>query len=115
MSDRRSLFGAGQIYDDSMLVGDLERIRQLFDDMDSKRALTDLLKASDEAEGVKIFIGSESNLSSLSGSSVIVAPYQDSRQQVVGAIGVVGPTYLNYARIVPMVDFTAKVISRIVG
>ncbi|MEO1795338.1 MAG: heat-inducible transcriptional repressor HrcA, partial [Pseudomonadota bacterium] len=90
------------------------RIRQLFDDLEAKRDLVQLLDLSDEADGVKIFIGSENKLFSLSGSSLVVAPFQDEKRNIVGAVGVIGPTRLNYARIIPMVDFTAKVISRLI-
>ncbi len=94
---------------------DLARVRTLFDAMESKRDLIRLLELAHDGEGVRVFIGSENNLFSLSGSSVIVAPYSNSSQQVVGAIGVIGPRHLNYARIVPMVDLTAQVIGRLVG
>ena len=94
---------------------DLERLRQLFDELESKEGLMQLLDLTEEGEGVRIFIGSENNLFSLSGSSVIVAPYRDSNQRIIGAVGVIGPTRLNYARVIPMVDYTAQVVSRILG
>lgn len=92
---------------------DLERVRQLFGELEAKQNFMRLLELTEEGDGVRIFIGSESNLFSLSGSSVIVAPYRNNEQKVVGALGIIGPTRLNYARIVPMVDYTAKLISRI--
>ncbi len=94
---------------------DLERLRQLFDELESKKGLMQLLDLAEEGEGVRIFIGSENKLFSLSGSSVIVAPYRDSEQRIIGAVGVIGPTRLNYARIIPMVDYTAQVVARILG
>lgn len=94
---------------------DLERLRMLFDDLEGKINLVQLLDLAREAEGVRIFIGSENKLFSLSGSSLIVAPYMNPRQKIVGAIGVIGPTRLNYARIIPMVDYTAKVMGRLLG
>lgn len=94
---------------------DLERLRMLFDDLEGKINLVQLLDLAHEAEGVRIFIGSENKLFSLSGSSLIVAPYMNPRQKIVGAIGVIGPTRLNYARIIPMVDYTAKVMGRLLG
>jgi len=94
---------------------DLERLRQLFDELESKEGLMQLLDLTEEGEGVRIFIGSENNLFSLSGSSVVVAPYRDSNQRIIGAVGVIGPTRLNYARVIPMVDYTAQVVSRILG
>lgn len=107
--------GRANLLDDLSAVEDLERIRQLFDDLESKEALIEVLEMANDGAGVRVFIGSESRLFSLSGSSTIVAPYRNREQKVVGAIGVVGPTHLNYARIVPMVDYTAKLIGRLIG
>ncbi len=92
---------------------DLERIRLLFSDLEQKKDLIELLGLAKNAEGVRIFIGSENNLFSLSGSSVIAAPYMDEKNNLLGVIGVIGPTRLNYARIIPMVDYTAKIIGKI--
>ncbi|MDD9910148.1 MAG: heat-inducible transcriptional repressor HrcA [Ahrensia sp.] len=94
---------------------DLARLRHLFDELESKRGLMQLLDLAEDGEGVKIFIGSENKLFSLSGSSVVVAPWRDSEQRIIGAVGVIGPTRLNYARIVPMVDYTAQVVSRLLS
>ncbi len=105
--------GHANLLGDLEAVDDLDRIRQLFDELEAKDNFMKLLELTEEGDGVRIFIGSESNLFSLSGSSVIVAPYKDQEQRVVGALGLIGPTRLNYARLVPMVDYTAKVISRI--
>jgi heat-inducible transcriptional repressor len=96
-------------------MADLERIRALFAMLETKDAMVRLLDASERAEGVKIFIGAENELFSLAGCSVIIAPYANREEKVVGAIGVIGPTRMNYARIIPMVDYTAKVIGRILG
>jgi heat-inducible transcriptional repressor len=95
--------------------GDLERIRTLFDDIERKNELIRLLELAREGDGVRIFIGSENRLFSLSGSSIVAAPYINTKGKVVGVIGVLGPTRLNYARIIPMVDHTAKVIGRLLG
>ncbi|MEL6966839.1 MAG: heat-inducible transcriptional repressor HrcA [Pseudomonadota bacterium] len=92
---------------------DIGRLQHLFDELESKQGLMQLLELAEDGEGVKIFIGTENNLFSLSGSSVVVAPYRDSDQRIIGAVGVIGPTRLNYARIVPMVDYTAQVVSRL--
>lgn len=92
---------------------DLERLRSLFDELETKEGLAQLLDLAEEGEGVKIFIGSENKLFSLSGSSVVVAPYRDGDSRIVGAVGVIGPTRLNYARIVPMVDYTAQLVGRL--
>ena len=92
---------------------DVERLRSLFDELETKEGLAQLLDLTEEGEGVKIFIGSENKLFSLSGSSVVVAPYRDGDSRIVGAVGVIGPTRLNYARIVPMVDYTAQLVGRL--
>ena len=109
------LRGRSQLLEDVKALEDLEQIRHLFKMLETKETLTKLLQLTDSAEGVQIFIGSESELFGLTGCSVVIAPYGDSERKIVGAIGVVGPTRINYARIIPMVDYTAKVISRLVG
>ncbi|MGH6890681.1 MAG: HrcA family transcriptional regulator, partial [Dongiaceae bacterium] len=96
-------------------AADLERLRSLFAALETKEHLLKLLEAADQAEGVQIFIGAESNLFGLAGCSAVISPYRDSQRQLVGAVGVIGPSRLNYARIIPMVDYTAKVIGRILG
>jgi heat-inducible transcriptional repressor len=107
--------GHAHLLEDLKALEDLERVRRLFDELESKRGLVDLLGRAERADGVRIFIGSENNLFSLSGSSTIVAPYHDREGRIVGVIGVIGPTRLNYARIVPMVDYTAKVVGRLLA
>jgi heat-inducible transcriptional repressor len=116
-SDERKLIVRGQAHllDDLRALADLERVRLLFDDLETRREVIDLLGRAERAEGVRVFIGSENKLFSLSGSSTIVAPYHDASGQIVGVLGVIGPTRLNYARIVPMVDYTAKVVSKLLG
>jgi heat-inducible transcriptional repressor len=94
---------------------DLERVRSLFDALETKREVIDLLGRAERGDGVRIFIGSENKLFSLSGSSTIVAPYRDSKGSILGVIGVIGPTRLNYARVIPMVDYTARVVSRLLS
>ncbi len=113
--DRQSLIVRGQsnLLKDVTAQDDLERIRQLFDDLEKKRDLVQLLGLSENADGVRIFIGSENKLFSLSGSSLIVAPFHDEKRKIVGVLGVIGPTRINYARIIPMVDYTAKLVSRL--
>ena len=116
-SDERKLIvrGAAHLLDDLKALEDLERVRLLFDDLETKRGLVDLLGRAERADGARIFIGSENKLFSLSGSSTIVAPYRDGAGRIVGVIGVIGPTRLNYARVIPMVDYTAKVVSKLLG
>ena len=92
---------------------EIERMRLLFDDLEAKGDLIELLTSAEQGSGVRIFIGSENPLFSLSGSSVVVAPYKNQDNHVIGALGVIGPTRLNYARIVPMVDYTANLVSRL--
>jgi heat-inducible transcriptional repressor len=107
--------GRANLINDTMESAELERIRRLFDELESKDGLIELLGDAEKAQGVKIFIGSENKLFSLSGSSVILSPYKDANEKVVGVLGVIGPTRLNYARIVPVVDYTAHVISRMMA
>jgi heat-inducible transcriptional repressor len=115
IGDTKSLIVRGQshLLSDLHALEDLERVRLLFDDLESKREIMQLLALSDQAEGVRIFIGSENQLFSMSGSSLIVAPFSDSDHKIVGVLGVIGPTRMNYARIIPMVDFTAKLVGRV--
>ena len=94
---------------------DLTRIRELFDDLERKRDIAEFLELTEEGEGVRIFIGSENKLFSLSGSSLVVSPYMNSDRKIIGAVGVIGPTRLNYGRIVPIVDYTAQMIGRILS
>ena len=105
--------GQSHLLTDINAIHDLERIRRLFDDLEAKKELVNLLGVADRAEGVRIFIGSESRLFSLSGSSLVVAPFRDTKSKIVGVLGVIGPTRLNYARIIPMVDFTAKLVGKL--
>jgi heat-inducible transcriptional repressor len=107
--------GQSRLLEDVHAMEDLERVRLLFDDIENKRDLVQLLGLAEQADGVRIFIGSENKLFSLSGSSLVVSPYMDSRQRVVGVLGVIGPTRLNYARIIPMVDYTAKLVGRLIN
>ena len=115
--EERSLIVRGQAHllEDLHALEDLERVRLLFDDLETKRGVIDLLGRAERAEGVRIFIGSENKLFSLSGSSTIIAPYRDNSGRIVGVLGVIGPTRLNYARIIPMVDYTAKVVSKLLS
>ncbi|HEX7072544.1 MAG TPA: heat-inducible transcriptional repressor HrcA [Hyphomicrobiaceae bacterium] len=115
LGDRQSLIVRGQsnLLKDLTAIEELERIRQLFEDLETKRDLIQLLGLAERGEGVRIFIGSENKLFSLSGSSLIVAPFQDKSRKIVGVLGVIGPTRINYARIIPMVDYTAKLVGRL--
>jgi heat-inducible transcriptional repressor len=107
--------GTAHLLDSLEAQADIERIRTLFDDIERKGDLIRLLELAKEGHGVSIFIGSENRLFSLSGSSIVAAPYANAAGKVVGVIGVLGPTRLNYGRIIPMVDHTAKVIGRLLG
>lgn len=107
--------GQARLLDDITAVEDLERIRALFDALETKESLLRLVDAAEASEGVQIFVGAENELFSHTGWSMILAPYRSDNEKVVGAIGVIGPTRLNYARIIPMVDYTAKVIGRLLG
>jgi heat-inducible transcriptional repressor len=107
--------GASKLLEDIEAQTDLQRVRTLFDDIERKSDLIELLELARRGEGVRIFIGSENKLFSLSGSSLVAAPYADAKGKVVGVIGVIGPTRLNYARIIPMVDYTARVVGRLLA
>ena len=116
-SDERQLIvrGHANLLEDLHALEDLERVKSLFDDLETKRGVIDLLGRAERAEGVRIFIGSENKLFSLSGSSTIIAPYSDGAGHIVGVLGVIGPTRLNYARVIPTVDYAARIVSRMLG
>lgn len=107
--------GQSHLLQNVTALEDLDRIRELFQALDSKEVAYKLLDASIQGDGVQIFIGSDNRLFDLAGCSVVVAPYKGVREQVLGAIGVIGPTRMNYSRIIPMVDYTAKMITRLLG
>lgn len=107
--------GRANLLEDAKAAEDLDRVRQLFNELEQQQSLLDILDTTRDAEGVRLFIGSENRLFPLSGSSVIVAPYMGGTKQVIGALGVIGPTRLNYARVIPMVDYTAKVVGEILA
>jgi heat-inducible transcriptional repressor len=94
---------------------DIDRVRTLFDDLERKRDIADFLELAETGEGVRIFIGSENKLFSLSGSSLVVSPYMNADRKIIGAVGVIGPTRLNYGRIVPIVDYTAQLVGRLMS
>ena len=107
--------GHSNLLEDVNAVADLEHIRSLFSALETNELMLKVLEMADQAEGVQIFIGADNELFNLSGCSFIVAPYNSGQSQIVGAIGVIGPTRMNYARIIPMVDYTAKLIGRMMG
>jgi heat-inducible transcriptional repressor len=107
--------GMSNLIGDVKALEDLERIRLLFDDLETKKDIVQLLGLAEHGEGVRIFIGSENKLFSLSGSSLVVAPFRDGEQRVVGVLGVIGPTRLNYARVVPAVNYTAQLMTQLLG
>ena len=106
--------GQANLIDESA-AEDLERVRKLLDELEDRQEIARLLETARDAPGCRIFIGSENRMFALSGSSVIAAPYRGSQGEVVGVVGVIGPTRLNYARVVPMVDFTAKALTRLMA
>jgi heat-inducible transcriptional repressor len=107
--------GMSNLIGDVKALDDLERIKLLFDDLESKKDIIQVLGLAEQGEGVRIFIGSENKLFSLSGSSLVVAPFRDSGERVVGVLGVIGPTRLNYARVVPAVNYTAQLLTQLLG
>jgi len=112
-TERLIVRGRGNLISDEDHA-DLDRIRTLFDDLERKRDIADFLELTDEGEGVRIFIGSENKLFSLSGSSLVVSPYMNADRKIIGAVGVIGPTRLNYGRIVPIVDYTAQLVGKLI-
>jgi len=113
--ERLIVRGRSNLLEDATTEQDLDRIKELFDDLERKRDIVQFLSLTEEGEGVRIFIGSENKLFSLSGSSLVVSPYMNADRKVIGAIGVIGPTRLNYGRIVPIVDYTAQLVSRLMS
>ena len=107
--------GQAKLLNDVTALADLEQIRGLFEALETKESLLRLLEFTEVGEGVQIFIGAENHLFALSGCAMIIAPYQNQQEQIVGAIGVIGPMRMNYARIIPMVDYTAKLVGRVLG
>ncbi|MGR3661128.1 MAG: heat-inducible transcriptional repressor HrcA [Paracoccaceae bacterium] len=113
--ERLIVRGRSNLLESESDADDLERIRMLFDDLERKRDIADFLELTEEGEGVRIFIGSENKLFSLSGSSLVVSPYMNSDRKIIGAVGVIGPTRLNYGRIVPIVDYTAQLVGKLLS
>ncbi|WP_170550810.1 heat-inducible transcriptional repressor HrcA [Ruegeria profundi] len=114
-SARLIVRGRANLLADSGEVEELDRIRTLFDDLERKRDIAEFLELTEEGEGVRIFIGSENKLFSLSGSSLVVSPYMNADRKIIGAVGVIGPTRLNYGRIVPIVDYTAQLVGKLIS
>jgi heat-inducible transcriptional repressor len=114
-SERLIVRGRSNLIDGVVEQSEVERIRVLFDDLERKRDIAGFLSLTETGEGVRIFIGSENKLFSLSGSSLVVSPYMNADRKIIGAVGVIGPTRLNYGRIVPIVDYTAQLVGRLVS
>ena len=113
--ERLIVRGRANLLDAGVDEADLERIRVLFDDLERKRDIAEFIERAEEGDGVRIFIGSENKLFSLSGSSLVVSPYMNADRKIIGAVGVIGPTRLNYGRIVPIVDYTAQLVGRLIS
>jgi len=114
-SARLIVRGRSNLLSDTPEAEDLDRIRTLFDDLERKRDIAEFLELTEDGDGVRIFIGSENKLFSLSGSSLVVSPYMNADRKIIGAVGVIGPTRLNYGRIVPIVDYTAQLVGRLIS
>jgi len=113
--ERLIVRGRANLLPDSDTVSELDRVRSLFDDLERKRDIAEFLELTEQGEGVRIFIGSENKLFSLSGSALVVSPYMNAERKIIGAVGVIGPTRLNYGRIVPIVDYTAQLVGRLIS
>ena len=114
-TERLIVRGRGNLLTDQGSDVDFDRIRTLFDDLEAKRDIAKFLELADDADGVRIFIGSENKLFSLSGSSLVVSPYMNADHKIIGAVGVIGPTRLNYGRIVPIVNYTAQLVGKMLA
>jgi heat-inducible transcriptional repressor len=114
-SERLIVRGRANLLEADEEEANLARIRTLFDDLERKRDIADFLEGTESGEGVRIFIGSENKLFSLSGSSLVVSPYMNADRKIIGAVGVIGPTRLNYGRIVPIVDYTAQLVGKLIS
>jgi heat-inducible transcriptional repressor len=114
-SERLIVRGRANLLESSTEEHDLERIKNLFDDLERKRDISEFLELTEDGDGVRIFIGSENKLFSLSGSSLVVSPYMNFDRKIIGAVGVIGPTRLNYGRIVPIVDYTAQLVGKLLS
>lgn len=115
LSERLIVRGRSNLIGEAADQAEIDRIRSLFDDLERKRDIAEFLNLTEAGEGVRIFIGSENKLFSLSGSSLVVSPYMNADRKIIGAVGVIGPTRLNYGRIVPIVDYTAQLVGRLVS
>ena len=113
--ERLIVRGRSNLIDGSVEARDFDRIRSLFDDLERKRDIAEFLDLTEQGDGVRIFIGSENKLFSLSGSSLVVSPYMNADRKIIGAVGVIGPTRLNYGRIVPIVDYTAQLVGKLIS
>ncbi len=113
--ERLIVRGRANLLDDAAQAADIDRVRTLFEDLERKRDIAEFLELTDQGEGVRIFIGAENRLFSLTGSTLVVSPYMNAERKIVGAVGVIGPTRLNYGRIVPIVDYTAQLVGRILS
>ncbi|WP_394152230.1 heat-inducible transcriptional repressor HrcA [Loktanella salsilacus] len=114
-NERLIVRGRGNLLGDPDQAGDIDRIRSLFDDLERKRDIAQFLELAEDGDGVRIFIGSENKLFSLSGSSLVVSPYMNADRKIIGAVGVIGPTRLNYGRIVPIVNYTAQRVGQMIA
>ncbi|PZQ97677.1 MAG: heat-inducible transcriptional repressor HrcA [Cereibacter sphaeroides] len=113
--ERLIVRGTSNLIESDAEAQDIDRIRTLFDDLERKRDIAEFLDLAEQGEGVRIFIGSENKLFSLSGSSLVVSPYMNADRKIIGAVGVIGPTRLNYGRIVPIVDYTAQLVGKLIS
>ncbi|WP_089269378.1 heat-inducible transcriptional repressor HrcA [Puniceibacterium sediminis] len=114
-SERLIVRGQSNLLGSDNQTEELDKIRSLFDDLERKRDIAEFLELTEDGEGVRIFIGSENKLFSLSGSSLVVSPYMNADRKIIGAVGVIGPTRLNYGRIVPIVDYTAQLVGKLIS
>ena len=113
--ERLIVRGRANLIEGDVEQDDLDRVKSLFEELERKRDIADFLNLTEKGDGVRIFIGSENKLFSLSGSSLVVSPYMNAERKIIGAVGVIGPTRLNYGRIVPIVDYTAQLVGKMIS
>jgi heat-inducible transcriptional repressor len=104
--------GLSQLVHNTQAEQDLDRVRALMEQLESQETAAKLLNSASDADGVKIYIGSENSIFEGSGTSLVLSPYHDADHKIIGAIGVIGPTNLNYAKIIPSVNYMAEILSR---
>ena len=107
--------GQTELLKDVKAIEDLEKAQALLAVLEEQETMARLLDSVEDADGVQIYIGTENRMFEHSGWSMVISPYKGQENQIIGAIGVIGPTRLNYSRVIPLLDYTSKVIEKIMS